>query len=553
MKRLFLIVAVIVGAVGCAEAPPPDGARCPCGPGFTCHPDTKTCVRAALMPPSAIRPPPPPPAVRCVDPGPSAPRRLNAEEYRNTIRDLLGLELPYDPPPDDPLPPMPTDSAEPPPVPPPYLALARALAASAAEGSGNLTGCDPTSSDSQGCIDVFLMGLAQRAFRRPPTLPEKDSVRMAYVSGRDSRSALAAAIESLLAAPQFLYRIETGGGPASDKVVPLTAWERATRLSYFLWHTMPDAALFNAAASGALNDPTKVAIHAELMLRDERAGRALAAFHRRWLELDETHVLAELTGTDQPVLRSSVMQSADLFFSALILRDDADLATLLGFSAVYGDGLMSKFYDLEAPTGLGLEMLVPRGAQRRQGLLTTPALLATFSKGADSAPVSRGRVISEKMLCKAFAVPPGTPVPPVQLGSNLTTRQRYAEHSTNPACAVCHEYFDPIGYGLENFDGYGRWRTEENGRPIDASGVIYGTAFDGPAGLAEYLAAPDNAPRCLTIQLFRAALGRTETATDDCTLGALQMAFARSGYRPKSLLHAIVASDAFLYRRSLRR
>jgi hypothetical protein len=545
MKRLLALLI----AAGCAQPPLADGARCPCGPGYTCT-RQMTCVRGEPTP-AMVQPAAPTP-VRCVDPGPSAPRRLNAEEYGNTVRDLLGLELPFEPPPDEALPQAPTDSAEPPPVSPEYQRLAHVLAASAAQGPRVVTGCEVTAADYRGCIDAFLGALAQRAFRRPLTAAEKQALHAAVASGPDPATALTAAIESVLAAPQFLYRIETGDPAASDRVVPLTSWERASRLSYFLWHTMPDAGLFAAAASGQLGDPAVVAVQAERLLRDERAGRALASFHRRWLELNEGQVLAQLNGKEQALLRPSVMRSADMFFSALAWQQDADLRTLLGFASLYGDSPMARFYDLDPPAGDGLEMLTPRGAQRRQGLLTTPALLATFSKGGDSAPVSRGRVISEKLLCKTFGLPTGITVPPIPIGSNLTTRQRYAEHSTNPACAVCHEYFDPIGFGLENFDGYGRWRTEDNGTRIDASGVIYGTPFDGPAGLAQYLSAPDNAPRCLTIQLFRAALGRAETAADDCTLGALQAAFQRGGERVHALLVTIVTSDAFLSRRSLR-
>jgi hypothetical protein len=134
---------------------------------------------------------------------------------------------------------------------------------------------------------------------------------------------------------------------------------------------------------------------------------------------------------------------------------------------------------------------------------------------------------------------------------SLTTRQRFTEHSQNPACAACHQLFDPIGFVLENYDGYGRWRTEDNGQPIDAHGVLQGTSFDGPAGLAYYMSAPERTPHCLVLQWFRYALGRSELDVDDCTLGVLQDAFDQRGQRLQDLILAIVTNDAFLTRRTL--
>jgi hypothetical protein len=513
------------------------------------------CVRAN-RPDAALAAPVAP--SRCVDPGPTVPRRLSAEEYRNTVTDLLGVAIPFDPPAEDPEMPV-ADSATAPAVPPALRSLGEQIAGRAVAMADRLTGCDPAGASYASCLQGFLERLGRRAFRRPLAAKEQADIGTAFETGRSAGGpvgGLQAALAQILGAPPFLYRLDLGEAAAAGaRNTPLTPWERASRLSYFLWRTMPDAALFAAAESGALRDAAEVQAQTQRLLRDERAAAALASFHRRWLELDVEGAQAGTPGGPSAPLRTSIMRSADMLFASLIWREDADLGTLLGFPSLYGDRPMAGFYDLSPPAGDGLEMLSPRGGQIRRGLITTPAFLATFSHGVVSAPVRRGRIISDKLLCKTF-LPPATGVPPVESRPGMpapkTTRQLYAEHTSNPACSFCHQYFDPIGFGLENYDGFGRWRTSENGHDIDASGVIYGTSFQGPAGLVEYLAAPENAPHCLVVQLFRQAMGRAETDADDCTLAELQTAFQRGGERVQPLLLAITGSQAFLTRRAVR-
>jgi hypothetical protein len=246
------------------------------------------------------------------------------------------------------------------------------------------------------------------------------------------------------------------------------------------------------------------------------------------------------------------MRSADQFFSTVALEQAQPLSRWLDYPDLFGDQLMATFYDLAAPAGGGFEPLAPKGGQLRRGLLTSPAFLATYAHGVVSAPVLRGLTVSERLLCRAIPLPPMMIPAPPPPGPMTTTRDLYAQHTANPSCRVCHDLFDPIGFGLENYDGYGRWRTEENGQTIDAHGVVLGSAFDGPAGLADYLSDPERTPRCVVVQLYRQALGRPEEDVDDCTLRTLQTAFVRGGQRLAPLVRAITANDAFLTRRALR-
>jgi hypothetical protein len=531
--RALLALSLLLG---CAQPPLVDGAPCPCGSDeFVCQ--QGVCVKSPAAPQPGV----------CADPGPGSPRMLSAVEYRNTILDLLGVDMGSQLPVD--VPPVIVDGAQPPPVPQVYQTMAFMVVAMLGDQLPALVGCNPTLTVYE-CGQRFVDGFGRRAYRHPLGDAERSSLTRFFDadSSNTINGALIGAMVRLLSSPSFIYRMETGE-PASNgaRVVPLTPWERATRLSYFLWESTPDEQLMAAAQSGALRDSKEIGVQTDRMLRDPRAGRAMAQFHRQWLKLDLSNA------SDLPAsLQASLLGSADAFFSTVAWQQDQPLSTWLTYPYVFGDRLISTFYDLAAPVNDGFEPLATNGGQVRRGLLTNPALLATFAHGPVSAPVLRGWVISEQMLCRPIPLPPAmTPAPPGPTGK-LTTRQLYLAHTENPACRACHELFDPIGFGLENYDGYGRWRTEENGQPIDAHGVVLGSAFDGPDGLAHYLSDPDRTPHCVVVQFFRHALGRMEEDVDDCALGTLQAAFLRGGQRLGSLVRAITQNDAFLTRRTAR-
>src|SRR5262249_43988715 len=191
---------------------------------------------------------------------------------------------------------------------------------------------------------------------------------------------------------------------------------------------------------------------------------------------------------------------------------------------------------------------------RRLGILTQAGVLALTSKSNQTSPVQRGKFVREQLLCDQLPPPPpGVAAAPPPLDPTLTTRQRFAVHSQNPACAGCHQLMDPVGFGLENFDGVGKWRTAENGIAIDASGMVINSdvgAFSGPTELAQKLATSDKVRGCAVTQWFRFGYGRGETADDRCSIRALNSQFAASGYNIRELLVALTQTDAFLYRKN---
>jgi hypothetical protein len=231
---------------------------------------------------------------------------------------------------------------------------------------------------------------------------------------------------------------------------------------------------------------------------------------------------------------------------------DLDQAALFG-GMLMGNKAMAEFYRLKLPVGTGFEELAPDRDQRRFGILTLPAVLATLANGADSSPVRRGKFIVSEILCRPLPGPPAGVIPPApEMLPGQTTRDRYAAHMEEPACRFCHAQMDPVGFGLENYDGYGRWRMQDNGAAVDPSGTgeLLGKAFEGPAGLAEILAGSDEVSQCLVSQWFRFAVGRAvDPVVDACTISQLKAAFVAGGRRLRPLLVAIATSDAFLTRR----
>jgi hypothetical protein len=493
--------------------------------------------------------------------GPTVVRRLTRFEYDNTVRDLLGTELRlgeafaaeeelngFDN--NGAVRTVGELQAE------QYLMAAERLADEAAADPNELLACDVASVGEDACVDAFLRSFARRAYRRPVSDEEVAGLSAVFVAGRDQglATALAMVVQTVLSSPSFLYRIEIGeGDPDANGVVALTDLEIASRLSYFLWGSMPDEALLAAAEAGALHDADDIAAHAERLLDDPRAHAMIADVTRQLLDLD-----ALATTTKDPAVfpdwndavREAMLQETQRFAAHAVLVDDGRLATLLTARYTFLDTELASYYGIagvdttELPEKVDLAADDPRG-----GLLMHGSLTAALGKYATTAPVQRGKFVRERLLCQTLPPPPDdVDFEPPMDDPDATMRERYAEHSENPQCAACHELIDPIGFGFEAYDGAGRWRAEEHGLPVDASGVLVGTDVDGPfvgaAELATRLAASRMVHDCFATNMFRYALGREESSDDACTLGELHERFAADG-DVRSLLVDITRSAAF--------
>ena len=314
---------------------------------------------------------------------------------------------------------------------------------------------------------------------------------------------------------------------------------------------MPDELLRQAAAACAPSTEQGIRDEAQRMFGHPRAQRTRESFFERWLEAS-----AVRTAPKPPEnlafnveLREALVASARMSFSRLAW--EAGQNALFESPEIWGDASMSRFYGLTPPPGPGFGVIRPTGDQKRFGLLTYPALLASMARGEETSPVARGILFVEEVLCTNVPAPPPNldAVSPPEAHPRATMRERLGEHTDNALCNACHKLFDPIGLGLENYDGYGVWRTHENGQRINAAGRLLDIDFDGPAGLASLLGKAEEVSDCLVVQWFRYTFGREpQRPADDCTIKQLKAAFTRDGRSLQALLLATVETDAFRMR-----
>jgi hypothetical protein len=423
-------------------------------------------------------------------------------------------------------------------------------------------GCDVAKTGEDGCAKAFVAAFGERAFRRPLVAAEAADLLAVYTNvrgrGADFRTGVGAIIRTVLQAPEFLYRLELGE-PAAPGVTYSrpTSFEMASRLSYFLWGSMPDDVLMAEARAGRLVTKEQVLAQARRML-DDGAGRAkemVRDFHIALLGLgsiEKTQKDIAVFPKFGPEIPALLKQEVERFVDAAVWEGAGDLGTLLTASFGFANPRLARFYGLPAVNGDAF-VRVEHNPARRAGLLTHAAVLANLSPGNDTNPVVRGAWIRSHLFCSPAPSPPANlvikePTP----SKNLTTRERFAAHRSDPSCAACHALMDPIGLALESYDAVGLWRSTENGKPVDALGEIVGTdvagAVNGPIELARKIATSADARKCLTGKWLAAAYGRSVGEADRCAVEAVDGAFAKSGGKVRDLLLALTQSDAFLFR-----
>jgi hypothetical protein len=493
-------------------------------------------------------------------------RLLTRFEYNNTIRDLLGdTTRPADPfPPENRV--LGLENNADSNVTNPLLVSAYQDAAediaqhAIAERFSTVVRCDPTATDPVACEGQFLDTFLKRAFRRPIAAEERaiyqqlfDTVRGQY----DFNTAATMVLEAVLQSPQFLYRVE----PSADltgPVVAATPYEMASRLSYFLWSTMPDDALFGEADAGRLTKPDEIRAQAQRMLQDPRARDAVVHFHQQWLQFETLPTIVKDHATFPEytdAMRPSWLASMQAFVAHAYFDGDGTLLQLFTEPTVYLDATLAPLYGAPPPSGRALQAY-PLDPNDRGGLLTQPAMMALLAAPNQGSPIKRGVFVRKQILCEDLPPPPpNIMVTAPSPDPNSTERQRFAQHTANPVCASCHVRIDPIGFGFEKFDALGRFRATDNGMPVDATGSLKYTRdpsiegdFDGALQLSQKLARSKEVRDCFVSQWFRYAMGRIETADDQCSIEKATNAFSASGGRLRDLLVALTLTDAFRYR-----
>ena len=500
------------------------------------------------------------------DPGPAPIRRLTRFEYNATVRDLLGDTT-------EPAKNFPaeeesfgfTNNANVMGVTPvlteQYLAAAERLALNAL-GRDALPTCELKLEGEAVCATSFIKKFGLRAFRRPLTAEETDDLLAVFAEGKaqtaEYRGGIRFVLTAMLQSPAFLYRVELAEGPIdpSAKAVPLGQYELASRMSYLFWGSMPDDALFAAAAAGELASKEQIEAHARRMLGDPRAEKMVTHFHEEWLGLSHLQNLIK-DATVYPEftteLRNDLAKETETFLREVFWRDGT-LEAFFGAPYTFVTPRLASFYGLPAPSGSGF-VRVDTSSAHRAGFLTQGAFLALESKPNQPSPIHRGKFVREKFLCDLLPPPPNNIIikpPEVKPGS--TSRERFEQHTKDATCRQCHQLMDPIGFGFENFDGIGKYRTEEAGKPVDARGELLLTSdingtFVGVPELANKLGTSQQVADCVVTQWFRFGYGRTAQKDDACTIDRLKKTFAASKHDVRELLIQLALTDSFRYRK----
>ncbi len=410
----------------------------------------------------------------------------------------------------------------------------------------------------------ILTRVATRAFRRPVSGAEiKPYVDLAIASAAPSATGDASldrvvqtGLTAILVSPHFLFRIEQPGSPSEGKdAVPIGAYELASRLSYFLWSSMPDDELFRLAADGTLQRPDVLAAQVRRMLKDPKSQALVSNFAAQWLNLgllDLARPSPKIFAAFDDELQKDMRRETDLFFQSLI-RDDRRVLDLLNGKYTFLNERLAQFYDVKGVTGDQFREVSLEGLPRA-GVLTQASILTLTSQRTRTSPVKRGKWILETFLGEAPPPPPAN-VPELsetqKSNPKMSLRDQLALHRKNASCAVCHKIMDPLGLGLENFDGIGRWREKEKNHPIDASGTLPGgVSFRGPIELIGVLNKRQDAfRRHFAETLLAYALGRGVEYYDRCALDRIVDGTRRGDDRFSALVTEIVQSDPFLLRR----
>lgn len=413
-----------------------------------------------------------------------------------------------------------------------------------------LQNCDLTTGpNAHTCARDAVDRFARFAWRRPITQNESDRLWTLASAEFDQENGLTnglrQALHAILLSPHFLFRVEQAGAPGS----PLNGYERATRLSMFLWRTTPSEALLDQAADGILDTPEGVAEVASAMFDD--AIPMMDDLANQWLLLHQARLVdpdyALFPDFDE-ALRDSMVTETTLLFRTLFV-ENRPLLDLVNADFTFIDERLAAHYDLPAPTSRSFERIdLPAG--NRKGVLTHASWLSATSQRTRTSPVKRGKWVLEELLCAAPPPPPPSVEGlPEDVDQNASLRERLEQHRADPECATCHTHMDAAGFGLEQFDAIGEFRTHDGDDLIEPTGALNdGTPFSSAIEMADAIRRhPDLGP-CLTNKILIYALGRGLEDNEFCFVDDISNQAARDNYETRSLINAIVQSPLFLNR-----
>jgi hypothetical protein len=492
-------------------------------------------------------------------------RRLTAREYDNTVRDLLGdktapgQDFPSDRDPGfgyhRPGVVSPLESER-------LRDAAEALASAAVANFATLMPCTPAAPAEEGaCAQKFAEQFGLRAYRRPLLKAEVDRLLALYQSGREQlalpfKDSIGLMLEGMLQSSAFLYRWELGPqAPLKEgNLLRLGPYEIASRLSYFLWSTMPDKELFDAAGAGKLNTAADVEGQVRRMVKDPRAREGVGQFFEEWLDIEqvtERSKDAQLYPEWNDDLKAAMVAETRAFVAEVLFGGDARLSTILTAPYSMVDAALARLYGASNVQGTTLQK-VNLEASQRAGVLTHGSFLAVTGSPEGSNPVTRGRAIYLHLLCKDLPAPPPDVPAPMPASAGGTTRDRFEAHAKQDCARSCHQLFEPFGYAFENYDGIGRFRTRDNDLPVNATATVTidgaQKSFSNARELAKLLSDSAEAQRCFANQWLRFAFRRGEGDADMASVTSAVGRFAGASLDIRELLVGLASSRTFRYR-----
>lgn len=410
------------------------------------------------------------------------------------------------------------------------------------------------------CAREVLARFASRAYRRPATPEEVERlvalVRLARESGDSFEHGVQVAVQAILVSPHFLYRVELNDNAAPGQPYEINDYELASRMSYFLWSSLPDEELTQLAAAGKLRDPAVREAQTRRMLADAKSAALVDNFASQWLQirnLDTVSPDPKLFPSFDPKMRAAMRQETLLFFDSIV-REDRSVLDLIAADYTFVNEQLARHYGIEGVTGEEFRK-VSSAQQHRGGVLTQGSVLTVTSDPTRTSPVKRGKWVLGQIL----GAPPPPPPPGVgelkidpKVDTSASLRAQFEQHRADASCAACHRQMDPLGFGLENYNAIGAWREKEGDTPVDASGQMPGGAtFSGPTGLQQVLLArADQFRSTLASKLLTYALGRGVERYDRRAIERIRAALVADADKFSRLVVEIVASDPFRMRRA---
>lgn len=419
-----------------------------------------------------------------------------------------------------------------------------------------LIGCTPTGAANDTCVKGYLQSLGLLAWRRPLEAAEVDrlgavATKAATELGSPVEGARWATV-ALLSSPNFLYRPELGAADAKG-AFRLSGYEMASRLAFLIWNSLPDKALLEQAASGALDTREGIRAAATRLLEAANGREAVGAFAEEFMRLDKVLTQAKDPGLFPeytPTLQEAMVRDMRETWATVAFDDGASALDLFTTTKVVVNSELAKLYGLET-TGLSASVFQTRTLPSegpRIGILSKAGFLSQWANQKEGSPTLRGKSMREALMCLGVPPPPPDVAPIFEdppAGMRQTKRQRLEMHRTKPACAGCHALMDPLGLPFENFDGIGRYRTTDDTLPIDSSGEFNGRRVNDARALGQAIAADPKVAECLVRKFYSYSVGHRERDVDGTVLNTLVASFQASGFKFRQLVLDIVTSEAF--------